>query len=338
MIDQSAVDILALTGACTELKRVGSQYMGPCPFCGGEDRFYVSPRKQAWGCRHCTPGYNDAISFVAKRDGLNLRQDFDRALTALALPVSQYVTRPPANRPKPEVQISDLGDYDAFLTGWQRGADKFITDTVNALHSESGAKALEYLTVKRGLRVSSVERYELGYNATAHERSWGGVKVWLPRGIVIPWHNNHGGYWRIRIRRADGSGKKYAQAGGAANGLYVAGGRIMPHKTVVLAEGEFDALAVVNGLLNELGRMPAVIAVATGGTTQARVMRHAVTLSLAHRVLVAFDTDEAGEKAAAWWLKALPNAMRLVPTRHDINDMLLAGDSIAAWVRGALVA
>ena len=40
--------------ACPTLKRVGSQLEGPCPSCGGENRFHIKLEEPyLWGCRQC---------------------------------------------------------------------------------------------------------------------------------------------------------------------------------------------------------------------------------------------------------------------------------------------
>jgi putative DNA primase/helicase len=39
---------------------------GPCPFCGGTDRFAFSRRKMAWVCRHCTGGYAGCQDFLMR--------------------------------------------------------------------------------------------------------------------------------------------------------------------------------------------------------------------------------------------------------------------------------
>jgi hypothetical protein len=40
-----------------KLKRVGaSEYVGPCPVCGGRDRFGVNIKKRLWNCRGCGKG------------------------------------------------------------------------------------------------------------------------------------------------------------------------------------------------------------------------------------------------------------------------------------------
>jgi hypothetical protein len=40
-------------------------HAGPCPICGGKDRFSISPSKQAWNCRQCGKGGKDGISLIA---------------------------------------------------------------------------------------------------------------------------------------------------------------------------------------------------------------------------------------------------------------------------------
>ena len=59
-------DLLALIGNTTCLKRVsaseGGEYAGPCPMCGGKDRFHVQPARGRWLCRRCTGKWSDAIA------------------------------------------------------------------------------------------------------------------------------------------------------------------------------------------------------------------------------------------------------------------------------------
>jgi hypothetical protein len=55
------VDIAARLGA--RLRRSGLERVGPCPVCGGTDRFAVNPKKEIWNCRGCAVG-GDAIALV----------------------------------------------------------------------------------------------------------------------------------------------------------------------------------------------------------------------------------------------------------------------------------
>ncbi len=46
------------------LRRQGSEHVGPCPVCGGTDRFSINPAKSAWYCRGSEHGGHDGISLV----------------------------------------------------------------------------------------------------------------------------------------------------------------------------------------------------------------------------------------------------------------------------------
>jgi hypothetical protein len=47
--------------------------VGPCPLCGGQDRFSINIRKQVWNCRGCSKG-GDVIAFVQFLDGISFRE------------------------------------------------------------------------------------------------------------------------------------------------------------------------------------------------------------------------------------------------------------------------
>jgi putative DNA primase/helicase len=49
------------------LKRVGAEHVGPCPKCGGDDRFAINTAKGVWNCRGCGKG-GDVIELVQHLD------------------------------------------------------------------------------------------------------------------------------------------------------------------------------------------------------------------------------------------------------------------------------
>jgi hypothetical protein len=60
-----------------------------------------------------------------------------------------------------------------------------------------------------------------------------------------------------------------------------------------------------------------------------------LNVAIAPLLLVAFDADAAGDKAAEWWME-LPNARRLRPQGgKDCNDILRAG-FLREWVEEGL--
>lgn len=340
MVDSQSVDLLNLVKKYVNLKKVaatgGGEWHGSCPVCGGTDRFHVQPMNRRWACRQCSPHWQDAIEFVRFVEGC----DFVTAMERLGLE-DQLTSRSDAPRQLPIVRqarnvipfnpnaAQSLRDDFVALNSfeWQCGAHEFVWQSADALWEPQGGKALEYL-LNRGLTRSVISDAYLGYNAADIHGQWGATEVWLPRGITIPWHYGRH-YWRVNIRRPIGD-PKYIGPAGAANGLYQAH-RIKPGCTVVMVEGEFDAL-VIRSQASELTNI-GFVPVATGTASWARVLRWVATVSMANRVLLAFDTDDAGEGAAQWWLNQLGSkAYRLKPTQHDITDMWRAGDSITDWL------
>ncbi len=73
-VGSAAVDLLAVVGADTHLKKVattnGGEYAGPCPWCGGEDRFRVWPEEGRWWCRACHRK-GDPAGYIMQRDGVS---------------------------------------------------------------------------------------------------------------------------------------------------------------------------------------------------------------------------------------------------------------------------
>src|SRR5262249_29331542 len=58
------------------LHRQGRELVGPCPRCGGRDRFAVNVTKQLWNCRGCARG-GDAIDLVQHIQGCGYREALD---------------------------------------------------------------------------------------------------------------------------------------------------------------------------------------------------------------------------------------------------------------------
>jgi hypothetical protein len=67
---------------------------GPCPRCGGTDRFSVNTRKQCWNCRGCALG-GDVIALVQHLDGCNFTAAIE-TLTGQSRPIAARAVPPPA--------------------------------------------------------------------------------------------------------------------------------------------------------------------------------------------------------------------------------------------------
>src|SRR3974390_1971934 len=55
-----------------KLKRVGAELVGPCPKCGGDDRFAVSTKEQIFNCRGCG-AKGDVIALVQHLDDVDFK-------------------------------------------------------------------------------------------------------------------------------------------------------------------------------------------------------------------------------------------------------------------------
>ncbi len=329
------MNLFELVSQNTSLRRVastrGGEYAGPCPFCGGKDRFRVWPHaeKPGFWCRGCGKR-GDAIQYLRERDGLSFReaQTATQALFEEALPVQQMTGVKRAAKPvKPACPLSNDGSPS---WEWQTEAKILCRLACRTLWSPEGCKALAYLRNRR-LSDDTIRKALLGYlpeTTYATAQAWGLAsdekRVWQPAGIVIPWIVN-GSIWGLRIRSVlPGEMYRYVQIRGSRNALYRAE-TLRLDVPAMLVEGEFDALSIAQQVGDKLA------VVASGSTEGARHPLWQVHLALATGVLISFDADEAGDKASQWWLQRLENAQRWRPCWEDGNTLLQDDFALDTW-------
>jgi DNA primase len=198
---------------------------------------------------------------------------------------------------------------------WQAKAWRIIVEAHDRLCSAEGQRARGYLAWERGLNERTIKLAQLGYipgPATAW-REMEGLRV--PCGILIPWIIGDE-IWGIKVRRAAGE-QRYQQVsgGGIRGGLYLAD-HILPHRPLVITEGEFDAL-----IASQVG-WDFMRAVALGSASHARIDRRWYGALLGvPRVIACMDADAAGAGAAAQ-LATLSGAVRCVqvPSGKDLTE------------------
>ena len=302
----------------------GGEWHGPCPFCGGKDRFRAQPEHDFAACRQC--GWTgDSIQVLRDVDGLSFQM------------AAEQVGRPLDRGPRaPLKQTLNRTLTEPPPKAWQQRAREHAERCRDRLWSDAGQRALLYLH-RRGLEERTIEAASLGYNPEdvfEPPAAWGlegGRRIFLPRGITIPWIID-GDVWDVRLRRPLPKGSdepKYLSPRGRGNGLYL-GDQIVSGAPVLLCEGELDAWSAAQageGL---------VIPVATGSTSGARRVRWQARLRAASVVLVAFDAEDSGEKAVRYWTGSLPNAVRWRPYWGDVSEMLQDGADVRAWMMAGL--
>ena len=329
------IDIVALTGRDTRLKRIastgGGEYAGPCPRCGGRDRFHVNVSGW-WFCRRCHPKRGDVIEYVRWRDGVDFKTACERLGVVLERE-GRTASPAAASKPAPARPVPRAAPPNP---AWQARARAFLEQAEHTLWSEAGRRALAYLREKRGLTDETIRRRRLGFHpqdAWEERETWGLApaveggkpkRVWLPRGIVIPCIVE-GDIWYVKVRRATGKPKYLNVAGGepALFGIETLEGK----RVAVLTEGEFDAML----LHQEAGDL---VGVATMGGVQTRPAgRWALALLPLRRILIAFDGDAVGNTWAKHLLWEIARAERLpLPPGMDVTDYYLSGGDLRAWV------
>jgi DNA polymerase I len=312
--------------AATSMSR-GGQWNGSCPFCGGTDRFRIQPSQGTYGwfaCNQCGRK-GSAVDYLILKRGLSKRD-------ALAV-----VGWTPRDSGPPRFQIPDAvfdmrPQWDEPPQYWQEGALDFCQHCQRVLWSERGRDALAYLR-HRGLTDATIKTAQLGYHP--HE-TYGPARVWgravrLSPGIVIPWFFESR-LWRLTLRdiRFTSGSRRYTQVAGGSNGLYLADSLALKRPLVVMTEGELDALSVAQECSDR------VAVVATGTTQGSHTPRWVAMLAQQAQVLIAFDAEDTGDRAARWWMERLENAQRLRPWWKDVNQMLQDGADLPEWLATGL--
>jgi len=107
------------------LKRVGRELIGPCPRCGGTDRFAAHIGKQVWNCRGCAKG-GDILDLVQHLDGVRFGEAVQILTGMSAQPTSPTRPTPPA----PKGDEDDHERHQREKARWLWSQRRPITGTI----------------------------------------------------------------------------------------------------------------------------------------------------------------------------------------------------------------
>lgn len=304
-------DIVDVISGYVKLQRKGSSYFGLCPFHNEKSpSFSVSPDKQMYYCFGCGAGGN-VFTFIMEYENYTFPEAMkflaDRA--GIELP-SQETTAQMRQEQDLKAQILEVNKQAARYYYYQ-------------LRTENGAHAMEYLT-KRGITEETMKSFGLGFSNQYSNDLYQYLKrkgisdELLKQSGLMNVDERHGMYDKFWNRvifpiqdvngrvigfggRVMGDGKpKYLNSPETAvfdksrnlYGLNMA--RTSRKKYVLLCEGYMDVIA-----MHQAGFKNAVASLGTAFTAQ-----HALLLKrYAEEVILTYDSDEAGKKAA---LRAIP--------------------------------
>ncbi|MHB1158618.1 MAG: DNA primase [Phycisphaerales bacterium] len=357
---QQSTDIVRLIGEQVSLRPRGREFVCVCPFHDDTNpSMYVSPAKQIYKCFACGAG-GDCFSFVMDYH----KMTFPEALKHLADRAG--IALPQRNEPSPADQ-QKAGDRDLIRDANDK-AVRFFQQMYQ--HEQHGQLARDYVA-KRSISEDMLNAFAIGY---APDR-WDGLTLtiqhrnWDMRGFALAGllkqrntdsnpqsaiRNPQSHYDALRHRLIfpifDAIGRPVAFGGRKLRdedepkylnspetlvfnksatlfGLHLAKKPIIDSRVAVIVEGYTDVIAChQHGFRN---------VVATLGTALTR--QHAAELRrYADKVVLIFDADEAGYKAAdraleIFFAEPLDVAIAVLPDGLDPADLMARDDGPAIW-------
>ncbi len=320
-------DIEDVISRYVSLKRAGSNFSGSCPFHSERTpSFTVFPATQSYYCFGCGAG-GDVVSFIMNIENLS----YVEALTMLA-------DRAGVRLPTDGVSDSDGGSRNRIFE-MNREAAKFYRECL--FDEKKGAQAREYLVKHRKLSQSVIKRFGLGFapesfdEVSNHLRKKGFTEKEMQAGFLRKKSERTGKSFdmfrgRVMFPILDVSGRVVAFGGrimGQGEPKYLNSSDTPVFKKrknlyalnyakehcsdeLILCEGYMDVIALHNAGIEN--------AVATLGTAltpeQARIMaKHT------KRVIISYDSDEAGKRAASRAIEILTE------TGLDVRVLKLKG-------------
>lgn len=326
----------------------GGEYHGPCPVCGGNDRFHVWPEQGDYGtfwCRGCSLG-GDAIEYLMKIEDI----PFPAACKEVGkeVPKNEDYQRPKIRNHNAASEGFTPRSCDGPADLWREHATKLV-DWAHAQLFEN-TEQLQWLA-DRGINLETVKRNRLGWNSGEKGKdlyrareAWGletvtkedgkKKKLWLPIGLTIPYYArpltlDPGPLTlqRVRIRRPEGEPRYYVVPGSSM------GPMVLGHQSraFVIVESELDAILIHQQAGDLVG------AISQGNASARPDVASASYLSSALSILIALDSDDAGMKETIWWKKHFPQAERWpVPVGKDPGDAFKAGIDLREWIKAGL--
>ena len=301
-----AADIVRVISEHVTLRKMGTSWKGLCPFHQEKTpSFNVRSEPAIFHCFGCGAG-GDVFKFLM----LFERVSFPEAVETLArrysiaVPESRYEVGP------------DRKEREELLAVMEAAAQHFE----RTLWTAPGTKAREYL-LGRGFKKETLEKIRAGATRDSWDDLLGALRgkfspgVLLTAGLVLERQGKDGQYDRFRnramfsilnesgkvvafgARSLDGSEPKYLnspetpvyQKSRTLYGLSWAKEKIRQEGAIVLMEGYLDVARA-----HEAGITEAVATCGTALTTSHARLVH----RFAERVILNFDQDEAGQKAA----------------------------------------
>jgi hypothetical protein len=237
------------------LTTLNKSNQGPCPLCGGSDRFYLHTGGDRCGCRVC--GFQgDQIDLLAKVQGVSRVQAAEHLAGAKSLPKTVRVHAPQKKAPPKIVRewVSESWQSEA-RTIIEAGESRIQLEGYHGqLHFQDGQYLWlngQYLWQSRRINLRTAQAFRLGYDPEVFDPA---TKSKRPA-IIIPWLDRSGTITAIKYRfidelAAQDKGRRFSQKKGSESLLFGlnACSKDSKPRGVVIVEGEFNAMAIAQAV------------------------------------------------------------------------------------------
>jgi len=305
----------------------GGEYKGKCPWCGGKDRFSITPNAKNGGvyyCRQCQQA-GGPINYLKDFRGMS----YTEAALLCGKSLSDIY--------KPKLPVLDDTEswqpriVEAPSKQWQTKATAFLFNSFKYLFSPSGKKQREYLN-SRGITNQTIKNYRLGYNhqtVTFSRETWGlspGKDIFIPQGIIIPlFDKSMTNVIRLRVRQDNPNSQNRYILIAASDTSYFTTLNIANAKPWIVIESELDAILVDQ----EAGDFINAVAI---GNAQTRPDIKIHEQIKDNPILISLDNDSAGNQESSFFITRYKKAIQHKPLKKDPGEMKQAGLNIKYWV------
>lgn len=220
--------VYSMVSNWTTLKKVTStEWHGPCPLCGGTDRFHVNTRGNFCGCRKCDRRW-DAVGIYAAVHNIQPGQAAREILGISTVNERRKITKiEPAEKVEEVVRGPE----------WQAQAAEMIEKAKRELFSHEFPGGLEYLR-SRGLNDEVLRAFSIGFD---HAKFHPMVQKSKPA-IIIPWIADE--IQAVKYRFPNTSHKeRFSQKGGSLPRIF-GQQNLTRYDRLVVIEGDLNALSV----------------------------------------------------------------------------------------------
>lgn len=347
---KQATDIVQLIGEHIRIIPSGKEFKALCPFHDDKNpSMHIVPHKQFYKCFSCGAS-GDAYTFVMEFH----KMTFPEAMEFLAKRAGITIEK----NTRQQAQDSNEPTQRQRILKANQFAMAYFEHLFNK--DASGEEARGYVA-RRGISAEMIEAFKIGYApdgwdglATQIRKRKHNVGDFKQAGLVAERKNSDGEYDKLRHRLIfpilDNMGQPIAFGGRKLReedepkylnspetplfnksatlfGMHLAQRPIINSRTAIIVEGYTDVIAA-----HQAGADNVVATLGTALTNDhARILRR-----YADRVILVFDADEAGQRAAdrgiqVFFKESIDIDIAILPDGLDPADLLAKDDGMVLW-------